>query len=80
MTYNKADNTYTYNLRFNNREEFKVNNGVDGDAGDWYGYDDVTSIASHIDMSYSEGHGNIILPAGSYLVTFYPEDMTITIE
>lgn len=80
MTYNKDTNTYTYNLRFNNREEFKVNNGVDGDAGDWYGYEDVTSIASHIDMSYSEGHGNIILPAGSYLVTFYPEDMTITIE
>lgn len=80
MTYNKENNTYTYNLRFNSTEEFKVNNGVDGNAGDWYGFLDVTSIASHIDMSYSEGHGNIILPAGSYLVTFYPEDMTITIE
>ena len=80
MTYNKSNNTYTYNLRINSKEEFKVNNGVDGDAGDWYGFLDVISIASHIDMSYSEGHGNIILPAGSYTITFNPEDMTITIE
>ena len=80
MTYNKENNTYTYNLVLKNKEEFKVNNGVDGDAGDWYGFLDVIRIASHIDMSYSEGHGNIILPAGSYLITFYPEDMTISVE
>ena len=80
MSYNKANNTYTIDLYFGTKEEFKINNGIEGDAGDWFGFEDVTSIASHIDMSASEGHGNIILPAGAYTITFYPEDMTITIK
>lgn len=80
MTYNKANNTYTFTLKLNEKAGWKINNGVDGDVGEWYGYADVKSITSGIDMTASEGHGNVILPAGTYLITFYMSDMMMTIE
>ena len=77
MTYNSSDNTYSYELKISDRSELKVNNGVEGDAGDWYGYDDVISSIVSID----EGdRGNIVLPRGTYTIIFSAKDKTITIK
>lgn len=77
MTYNSSDNTYSYELKISDRSELKVNNGVDGDAGDWYGYEDVVSTITDID----EGdRGNIVLPRGNYTIIFSAKDKTITIR
>lgn len=77
MTYNSSDKTYSYVLKISDRSELKVNNGIDGDAGDWYGYDDVVSSKVTID----EGNrGNIVLPRGTYTIIFSAKDKTITIK
>ncbi len=77
MTYNSSENTYSYELKISDRSELKVNNGVEGDAGDWYGYAEVISSVTSID----EGdRGNIVLQRGTYTIIFSAKDKTITIK
>ena len=77
MTYDSSDNIYIYLLKISDKSELKVNNGVEGDAGDWYGYDDVVSSVVSIDKA---GRGNIVLPRGTYTIIFNANDKTITIK
>lgn len=79
MTYNKASNTYTYNLTLTSSSPWKVNNGIDGGAGDWFGGEEVTEIASGINVT-TDQDDNIILPAGTYKITFYADTWLIKIE
>ena len=63
-----------YMLQFDHSSTFKVycqrNNR-------WYG---VESLPEHTELSYTtDSHGNIILPAGTYLVIFDPLSQTITV-
>lgn len=79
MTYNKASNTYTYNLTVSSNSPWKVNNGIDGGAGEWFGGQDVTEIAAGIE-AMADQDDNIILPAGTYKITFYADTWLIKIE
>ena len=79
MTYNEATRTYTYNLTLSGSSPFKVNNGIDGGAGEWYGCEDISEIRSGINVT-ADQDDNIILPAGTYKITFYADTWVIKIE
>ena len=79
MSYDSDAKKYYYNLTLSERSEFKVNNGIDGHAGDWYGYDHVASYSEGINVKSGDS-GNISLAKGTYLITFEPESKTVTIE
>jgi alpha-amylase len=66
-----SNDSYTFHLDINQEAQFKVfaNNT-------WYGFDFVTSYPG-IDLGFDEQYDNIIIPAGSYIITFTNETIQI---
>lgn len=79
MNYDSNLKVYTYVLTLNNTESFKINNGVDGEPGIWYGHEEVVLYTGSGTMS-TDDYDNIILPSGTYTITFSSKDKTITIN
>ena len=79
MVYNSSSKTYSYTLKLNESSEWKINNGVDGDAGLWYGSEDVVSYTAAGWMGTGD-RGNVVLSSGTYIITFNPGDESITIK
>jgi hypothetical protein len=79
MTYDSSEKTYSYELKINDRSELKVNNGIDGDAGAWYGYEDVILYEGNGQIQDGD-RGNIVLQRGTYTIIFSAKDKTITIK
>ncbi len=79
MDYNKSSGTYSYKLSNKRSMSFKINNGVDGDTGAWYGYDVISSKPSGIRV-YTDNDGNIHIPAGTYNIFFNPKTEKISIK
>lgn len=69
----EQDGVYDITVTFNDTTQFKIK------IGDlWYGYDDITE-ASGIAVEKESTYNNIIIPAGTYQITFENETITITI-
>lgn len=79
MTYNEATDTYTYNLTVSSNSPWKVNDGIDGGPGEWFGGMDVCELGVGI-HAVADQDDNIILPAGTYKITFYGDTWQIKIE
>lgn len=79
MNYDSNAKVYTYTLTLNNRDSFKINNGVDGEPGIWYGQEEVVSYTGSGTIE-TDDYDNIILPGGTYTITFSSKDKTITIQ
>lgn len=79
MKYDEVTDTYTYNLTVSSDMPWKVNDGVDGGAGEWFGGMDVCAIREGI-HAVADQDDNIILPAGTYKITFYGATWQIKIE
>ncbi len=79
MTYDSKAEVYTYTLTLTGKESFKVNNGVDGEPGIWYGYEDVVYY-SGVGTMENDDYDNIILPKGTYTITFSSKEKTVKIQ
>ncbi len=79
MTYDSNAEVYTYTLTLNGKESFKINNGVDGEPGIWYGYEDVTCY-SGVGLMETDDYENIILPKGTYEITFSSKEKSVKIQ
>ena len=79
MSYDKDTNTYQYTLILKSNSPWKVNNGVDGGAGEWFGCEDIIEIPEGLEV-YADQDDNINLPAGTYEITFYGDTWQIKIE
>lgn len=78
MNYDKTTKTYSYRISTNKNITFKINNGVDGDVGEWYGYDKITSKPSTMTLS-TDADKNITAPMGTYYIYYRPSDKAIWI-
>lgn len=67
----ETDGTYTFTLTLTDTTQFKVKIG-----DTWYGYDFVTE-ANGVNIQAEATYNNIIIPAGTYEITFMNETMTI---
>lgn len=79
MAYDKSSGTYSYKLSNKKTMSFKINNGVDGNTGEWYGYAAIASKPSGIRV-YTDNDGNIHIPAGTYNIFFNPKTEKISIK
>lgn len=69
MNYSAAKKQYYFKLSSNSQMIFKINNGIDGNEGRWYGKEAVSVSSKGITIT-TDADGNIILPAGTYTVYF----------
>lgn len=79
MAYDKSSGTYSYKLSNKKTMSFKINNGVDGNTGEWYGYAAIASKLSEIRL-YTDHDDNIHIPAGTYNIFFNPKTEKISIK
>ena len=79
MTYDKNTDTYTYDLTVSKNAPWKVNNGINGEPGEWFGVSDICEIAPGLTAD-ADRDDNVILPAGTYKITFYADTWQIKIE
>lgn len=69
MSYDKSKKQYTFLMKAAKDISFKVNNGVDGDAGEWYGYNSMTKAPSVLHAT-TDADGNINVKKGTYIIHF----------
>lgn len=79
MAYDKSSGTYSYKLSNKKTMSFKINNGVDGNTREWYGYAAIASKLSEIRL-YTDHDDNIHIPAGTYNIFFNPKTEKISIK
>lgn len=78
MSYDSKSNLYKCYFKTTSQVSFKINNGVDGDAGAWYGFDYVVSKPSTMKLT-TDSYNNINGPAGAYTVYFDLDNKKIVI-
>lgn len=71
MEYDSKTKTYSYQLVMTDAGGFKVNNGLDGNEGEWFGYTEVKSKPATLNMG-TDQDGNIRVPRGVYIIHFKP--------
>ncbi|MBE5940307.1 MAG: hypothetical protein E7266_07905 [Lachnospiraceae bacterium] len=76
MAYDPETNTYSYTLTLHSAEWMKI---ASNDDREWYGYDSITGTADEAYISYDKEHYDIILEAGTYLITFDGNNNSIEI-
>lgn len=77
MAYDSETNTYSYTITLQTQEWMKI---ASNDDWEWYGYENITGEVDSSCISYDEGHYDIILEAGTYLITFNGNNYSIEIK
>ncbi len=71
----KTGSLLTFELRFTDGFEFKI---FDNETGNWYGTE-IISPETTVSYGSSDGHGNVILAAGNYRLSYDPAANSLTI-
>ena len=79
MDYNENTGEYRFVIELDGESALKVNNGVDGQPGLWFGYEDIEEFNASGNVQ-TDHNGNIVLGSGEYEIIFNPESQKVIIN